>query len=152
MMTRWNKIDEILDFAISEEEAAAEFYSGMAERSECQSMRKVFEGFAYEEVGHKAKLLAVKAGEASLLGTEGDIPDLKIADYLVDVVPKPDMSYQDALILAMKKEKAAFKLYQDLASHVQDEKVKAVFLALAQEEAKHKLHFEIEYDNMLTED
>ena len=150
-MIHWNKIDEVLDFAISEEEAAAEFYSGLAERAEHHSMREVFEGFAGEELGHKVKLLAVKAGDVAM-GAEGDVPDLKIADYLVDVVPKSDMSYQDALIVAMKKEKAAFKLYQDLASTVQDEKVKAVFLALAQEEAKHKLHFEIEYDNLLTED
>ena len=150
-MIQFNKIDEILDFAISEEEAAAEFYTGLAERAEHSSMRKVFEGFAREEQGHKAKLLAVKAGDV-VVGAEGGILDLKMGDYLVDVEPTPDMSYQDALILAMKKEKAAFKMYHDLAATVQDDKVKAVFLALAQEEAKHKLHFEIEYDDLLSED
>ena len=51
----------------------------------------------------------------------------------------------------MKKEKAAFRLYQDLAGLVQDEKIKALFLSLAQEEAKHKLRFEVEYDDLLTE-
>jgi hypothetical protein len=29
--------------------------------------------------------------------------------------------------------------------------VRALFLALAQEEAKHKLRFEVEYDDLLTE-
>jgi rubrerythrin len=51
----------------------------------------------------------------------------------------------------MKKEKAAFKLYSDLASSTDDENVKTMFLALAQAEAKHKLRFEIEYDDMLAE-
>jgi rubrerythrin len=51
----------------------------------------------------------------------------------------------------MKKEKAAFKLYNDLAGAVENVKVRTLFLALAQEEAKHKLHFEIEYDDMLTD-
>jgi rubrerythrin len=150
-MKQWNKIDEVLDFAISEEEAAAEFYTNLAERADHASMRDVFEGFAREEQGHKAKLLAVKAGKV-VVGAESEVLDLKIGDYLVDIEPSPDMSYQDALIVAMKKEKAAFKLYQDLAAIVEDEKVKTVFLALAQEEAKHKLRFEIEYDDLLTED
>jgi rubrerythrin len=150
-MTQWNKVDEVLDFAISEEEAAAEFYAGLAERADHAAMRKVFEGFALEEQGHKVKLLAVKAGEV-VAGAKDEVLDLKIGDYLVDVEASPDMSYQDALIVAMKKEKAAFKLYQDLAAIVKDEKVKTVFLALAQEEAKHKLRFEIEYDDLLTED
>ena len=46
----------------------------------------------------------------------------------------------------MKQEKAAFKLYSDLAEAAEDEGVRNTFLALAQEEAKHKLRFETEYD------
>jgi len=70
----------------------------------------------------------------------------------VDAEPGPDMSYQDALVLAMKNEKAAFRLYMDLADEVQNKGQKAIFLALAQEEARHKLRFEIEYDEaVLTE-
>lgn len=62
------------------------------------------------------------------------------------------MTYQEALILAMKKEKAAFKLYHTLAAKAPNEDIKSIFLALAQEEAKHKLRFEIEYDEfVLTE-
>ena len=59
------------------------------------------------------------------------------------------MNYQDALIVAMKSEKAAFKLYSDLAKAVDDAAVKDLFLGLAQEEAKHKIHFEIEYNSFL---
>jgi rubrerythrin len=64
----------------------------------------------------------------------------------VDIVPKSDMDYQEALILAMKKEKSAFKLYSDLAKIVLEDNLKSLFLMLAQEEAKHKLRFELEYD------
>ena len=150
-MARLSKINEVLDFAISEEEAAAEFYSGLAERSEHPSMKRVFEDFAREEQGHKAKLLAVKAGEFTG-GADGEVPDLKIGDYLVDVEPGPDLDYQSALIVAMKKEKVAFKLYTDLAATTGDAGLKETFLALAQEEAKHKLRFELEYDDyVLTE-
>ena len=150
-MKQWNNIGDVLDFAISEEEAAAAFYTSLAKRADHPSMREVFEGFALEEKGHKAKLQAVKVGE-DVVGAKDQVLDLKVGDYLVDVEPSPDLSYQDALIVAMKKEKAAFKLYQDLAALVQDDKIKKVFLALAQEEAKHKLRFEVEYDDLLTED
>jgi rubrerythrin len=74
-----------------------------------------------------------------------------MAEYAVDVAPGPDMNYQGALVLAMKKEKAAFRLYTDLAASADDDKMKATFLALAQEKARHKLRFEIEYDDRLAE-
>jgi rubrerythrin len=77
---------------------------------------------------------------------QSKVPDLKVGDYLVDVQPTADMTYQDALILAMKKEKAAYRLYNDLAVMSEDAGLRDVMLMLAQEEAKHKVRFEIEYD------
>ena len=75
--------------------------------------------------------------------------DLRIADYIVEAEPGPDMDYQNALVLAMKQEKAAFRLYLDLANQVTNEEQKSLFLSLAQEETRHKLRFEIEYDEMM---
>ena len=149
-MKTWSSVEEILDFAIREEESAEKFYTRLAEQVNNVAMRYVFEDFAREEKGHKKKLLAVKAGKSlALVGQT--VQDLKIADYLVDIEPSPDMTYIDALIVAMKKEKAAFKLYIDLAAATEDEKIKLLFLELAQEEAKHKLRFEIEYDDSMTD-
>jgi rubrerythrin len=65
----------------------------------------------------------------------------------MDIELKPNLDFQDALILAMKAEKAAYRLYNDLAEATDDENARNMFLTLAQEEAKHKLRFEIEYDN-----
>jgi len=149
-VSRWNSIDEILDLAIGEEKAAAEFYTQLAGQVKTPGMRQVLEGFAQEELKHKAKLETIKAGE-TLKPAQQPVADLKIADYLVDVTPSQDMSYQGALVLAMKKEKAAFKLYSDLAARTDDENIRATFLALAQEEARHKLRVEIEYDDMQAE-
>jgi rubrerythrin len=56
------------------------------------------------------------------------------------------MSYIDLLVLAIKKEEAARKLYTDLATIAKEQKLRDIFLKLAQEEANHKLRFEIEYD------
>ena len=139
-------VDEILDFAIIGEEASSKFYLTLASKMGTKAMRQVFEDFAKEELNHKAKLEKMKReGLVALRPTE-QVPDLKIADYVVDVEPKPDMSYRDAIILAMKREKSAFRLYSDLAANVLDSACRDLFLTLAQEEAKHKLRFEIEYD------
>ena len=144
-MNSWNSAEEILDFAIKNEEEAASFYADLAENVESASMRKVFEDFAREEQGHKKKLQAVKQSGTMEPATR-HVLDLQIGDYLVDTEPGTELDYQQALVLAMKQEKAAFKLYMDLATAATDPEPRSLLLALAQEEAKHKLRFEIEYD------
>lgn len=146
-MERFGSVDEILDFAIEKEIEAHQFYTELAAKMENPAMRKVFEDFAAEEMGHKAKLEAVKAGDYEV--RDEQVASLGIADYVVVGGPQPDMNYADALVLAMKKEKAAYRLYLDLAAIAQAEELTNLFLALAQEEAKHKLRFEIEYDDVV---
>ena len=113
-----------------------------------KSGKKIFKQFAQEELGHKKKLEGIKAGKR-LVPSEKKILDLKIADYVVDVDPAEDLDYQNALILAMKREKSSYKLYTDLSEAVEEEELKLTFQALAQEEAKHKLRFEVEYDDVI---
>ena len=147
-MTAQNSIGEILDFAIEKEEEAFQFYTQLASTMKRPSMQGIFQDFANEEKKHKEKLEALKKDNLSIPEPEKVI-DLKISDYLVDVDTGPEMGYQQALIVAMKKEKAAYKLYIDLADTVRDENVRTMFLFLAQEEAKHKLRLEIEYDDYI---
>jgi rubrerythrin len=147
-MKEFTSINEILDFAIGEEQAAVDFYIMLAEQSKSLQTKKVFVEYAEEEMRHKAHLLKVRESGTFQLASE-KVRDLKIAEYLVDVKPSANMSYQEALILAMKKEKAAFRMYSKLAEKAEDPGVKATFLKLAQEESGHKLRFEIEYDDYI---
>ena len=148
-MEEFKSVDDILDFAIKDEQRAADLYADLARRSRNKEIQKVFEQFSGEELGHKKKLQNIKAGKNTVLKAE-KVTDLKIADYLVEVkTSRDDLSYQDALIIAMKEEKAAFKLYSDLAEKTDDASIREIFLVLAQEEARHKLRFEIEYDDYI---
>ena len=140
-----NTVDEILDYAIDQEQQAADFYASFAARAEKAGMKKMLLEFAEEEKRHKERLLAAKTGERKLT-PEKEVLDLKISDYLVDVDASDNISYQDALIVAMKRERAALKFYTDMAEKVTDANVKQVFVGLAKEEAKHKLFFETEYE------
>ena len=145
MLSEFGSIQEILDFAIEKEQEASQFYTDWAKKLTAPNLRELFENFSGEEAKHKEKLIRVKNG-SSFKPSAKQVTDLKIVDYLVDIMPSPDMDYQEALIIAIKREKASFKLYSDLAAIAGDENIRSLFATLAQEEAKHKLRLETEYE------
>ncbi len=147
-MKNFNSVDEILDFAMQAEQEAVNFYTDLSKSMDHPEMQSVFLEFAQEEIKHKARLQKVKEEKIFNISKE-KILDLKIADYTVKIYPTSEMSYQDALILAMNREKAAFKLYTKLSTQTENQDLKALFLSLAQEESKHKLRFELEYDEFI---
>ena len=143
-MDKFESVDDILDFAIAREIEAIELYSDLLRKVEKPELRSAIKGFIKEELEHKEKLETEKA-EGIVLKDE-EVGNLEIAEHVKGGEARPDMSYKDLLILAMKKEAASVKLYTDLAKMTEDEKLKDTFLLLAQEESEHKLRFELEYD------
>jgi len=147
-MKDFKSINEILDFAIENEQKAVDFYINLADRFKHKIMKASFIDFAKEEMGHKARLTSIKEKGLYEIKKE-EVMDLKIADYIIRTEPSENMSYADALKLAMKREKAAYRLYLKLSEKAPNEDMKKLFLGLAQEEAKHKLRFEVEYDDFV---
>ena len=146
-MEKFGSVSEVLDFAISREVEARDFYIKLADMVEKPEMAKVLSDLAEEETEHKTKLEAVKAGEIVI--DEEEVGNLGIADYVTDVEPHAKMNYVDLLVIGMKKEEKSCKLYADLASAARTQELKDIFLKLAQEEGGHKLRFEVEYDLMM---
>ena len=149
-MTAADRLTKVLDFAIAEEKAAAEFYLSLASQARSAEMRLALQAFAQEEQGHEARLRRMQASGISS-ASSAPVRDLKIADYQVKMEPAPDMTYRDLVMLAMQKELAANRLYTALAETSPDPAVSEIFRQLAQEEARHKLKFETEYDNLMVE-
>ncbi len=151
-MRKFASTEEILDFAIGEEQSAADFYVNLANQVSRASLRKMFLEFSDEELQHKNKLENLKMGSVEHLPRD-QVLNLGLEEVLVDVAPTDNMDYQDALILAMKKEKAAYMMYTRLASAADDPQVSELLRGLASQEANHRLRFELEYDeHVLTED
>jgi rubrerythrin len=146
---RFKPIDEVLDFAIKKEEEAAALYASVAERMSRPGMREAFLDFSKDEQKHKERLLEVKAQGFPDLSEE-QVDDLKVADMVEEAEVDPNMTYAEVLRFAMKAEKAAFKMYTGLAA-LAPPGLSGVFQMLAQEEAKHKLRFEIEYEDHVLE-
>ncbi|PKN97530.1 MAG: rubrerythrin [Chloroflexi bacterium HGW-Chloroflexi-5] len=151
MIQEFQTADDILKFALGREQESIDLYTNLADTARNPEMRKVFSGFADEERGHKKRIENIQSS-GQFQFTPAQVRDIKIGDYLIDVEPHAGMSYQEALIIAMKKEKAAFRLYSDLAARVEDQLLRSLFESLAQEESKHKLRFELEYDEVVLKD
>lgn len=148
-MDELDTIDEILEFAISREAEAYEFYMYLAGRVADAKMRRVLEVLAQEELEHKAKLELEMLKEGVTLRDVEAIGGLKLSDYIAEYDGELNLDYKDLLVLAMKKETVSFKLYASLSGLVSDEGMKDVLLTIAEEEVKHKMRFEAEYDAIL---
>ena len=144
--------EKIISFAVEKEEEAAGLYKDLSSRVQKQNAKIMFDELAAEEVKHKEFLKGMTEENIPDLKLE-DVTNLKISDYLVDITFKPNMDYQDILIMAMKREESAVKLYDDMSAQVRESEVKNLLKFMSQQESKHKLRLETEYDkNVLAED
>ncbi len=146
-----DKVDsdqEILEFAISRENEAFNFYLALAGRVADQNIRKLLEILAAEELEHKAKLELEVTKTGKTVSTMLK-PPRPASEYILSNDPSPlDMDYRDVLLLGIEKEDAAFRIYINLIGKIHNEQTREVLLILAQEEVKHKLRFENEYNTL----
>lgn len=104
-------LKEALDFAITKEKEAETFYKTWSNQVSNPAIQKLFTDLAEMERGHAEKLSRIAPEE---LIAQGPVPaDLKLSEVLVEVEAQPNMTLQDALIVAMKREEAAVALYPD---------------------------------------
>ncbi len=80
-MKEFKSTEEILDFAIAEEQSAADFYTNLAERVNSSSVRKMFLEFSEEELQHKSKLENIKMGSLEYIPSAA-VVDLGLGDIL----------------------------------------------------------------------
>jgi len=144
-MVSCSSMDDVVNFAIEKEEKAMEFYQSCAERARNPGIKKFFQEMVEEERRHRDLLKNLDPVSLGSL-TLDRIEDLRISDYLVDVTFTDEITYQEALTLAMKKEEKAHAFYSAWQGKCMHEKTAKVFEMLAQEEMKHKRRIETMYD------
>ena len=146
-------LEAIIDFAIEKEQEAAAFYDKISKDEEDFSgSKQMFQEFAAEERKHEKILKDFKTGGISKSLKEYRlkwITDIKRSDYLVDLTYSKGMPYNEILLLAMKREEKALKLYNDFLAKADTDDSKKLFKVLCQEEAKHKLALETLYDDYM---
>ena len=138
-----------LDFAIAKEMEAEAFYKEWAQKAKDPAVQGLFAELAGIEHGHMEILSNITPSEM-MSSADPDITDIHLSDLLVDIAASPKLTLQEAMIVAMKREEGAMKLYSRLAEL--NGEAQSLFEALAKEEGRHKAKLEVDYDdNILTE-
>ena len=144
--------EEVIDFAIKREKEAVKFYVDLQKISKFAAQKTLLKEFELMEHGHVNLLNSVKKRN-SAENLKVDIPaDMKQSEYLVKALPVSEMSYQDILIIAIKREEKSAKFYSELLAGASDSSLKDIFKQLVSEEKKHKQHFETIYDKDIRPD
>jgi rubrerythrin len=151
---KFENLEAIVDFAIEKEIEAAEFYSNLSNEETFSGSSKMFGEFAAEERKHERLLQEFKTKgvtESMQVYQLKWITDIKRSDYVVELEYQKGMAYHEILMLAMKREEKALKLYNDFLEQTETEDGKKLFKILCQEEAKHKLVLETMYDDYMAQ-
>ncbi len=140
-----DELREALNFAVDKEREAEAFYRSWEGRAKDPAVRSLFSQLASWEQGHLERLLEVDPAEFSPTGKAST--DMKLSDLLVDVKASPEMSLQEAFVVAMKREEASAALYRGLASSVEGS-AGELLANLREEEERHKQLLQREYDQL----
>jgi rubrerythrin len=147
----------ILKEAISMEEESCELYLTAQKKAKLSSSKSFLKELAETELEHKKKLAGMISNKTQIL-TLGNqrgksLEDLRIVDYMKDVASlSEDANYQEILTYAAQREKRTHDYYTSLAKKFQGTRVGELFQMLAEEELKHKIKIEEEYDNTFLKD
>jgi rubrerythrin len=149
---KFESLEAIVDFAMEREKEAAQFYSDLAKEEIFSGSKEMFLEFAREEAKHQKLLheFKTKGFTQSMKDYKLKwIKDIKRSDYVVSLEYRKGMAYNEILMLAMKREEKALKLYNDFLKQAESPEAQKVFKMLCQEEAKHKLSLETMYDDYM---
>jgi rubrerythrin len=144
-----DQLRKALDFAIAKENEAVTFYKEWAQKADDPTVRGLFAELAGVEHGHVEMLTHITPEEMASV-SEIQPQDLGVSNWLVDIAAAPKMSLQEAMILAMKREENAVRLYTRLAEF--NGEARSLFEALAREETRHKRQLEAAYDDEILTD
>jgi rubrerythrin len=145
-MANTGDIVDILMVGVNRETEANIFYNVLSQYTEDPQVISMCRQFAEEELVHKTnlELEILKLGK-----TLKDIPNLSNTtplDFMVDLSKAGQIDCGDLLVIAMNKEKEAFRFYLELYAMTTEPDFREVLMEMAEEEARHKLRFEIHYD------
>lgn len=146
-MKRYDSINEVLNFAIEQEQGEIDFYNDLADKMSLIKVEQLFRDIALEKQNHILKLETIRISGTFDHNSYDQIKELKTDHYIADIdYSNENPNYRDALIMAMEKEKATFMFYWDLAERVRSKDLQDLFYMLALHEAKQKVKMEIQLD------
>jgi rubrerythrin len=154
-MEQYSSIEAVINRAIELEVEAMTIYDNAAHTVNDDAVRQRLLEMAAQERGHRAKLEDILAGNvrwAIRRSKAEPVTDLRLSDHLVGGSLDPKADYQDVLLFAAQREKAAYEFYKAMGEMVEDKLVQNLFELLATEELRHKYVLEKTYEEVVYKD
>ncbi|HOW86978.1 MAG TPA: ferritin family protein [Candidatus Aminicenantes bacterium] len=145
---RFASIADILSFAVQREIEAAAGYALIEARAATPSLGRLAGELRGQEEEHRRLLEGLTPAAVADLAARYT-PDMGLVDGLADEPPADDMSIQEMLIFAARKEARAMALYDSLAGLAGTSGNRGLFRFLADQERGHKLRIEAEYEALI---
>lgn len=139
-------LEDIITFAIDSEIDAYNFYLAASQKMIKPAAKALFTELAEEEKSHQVILANLDLSELGPIPTY-DLPDFGISEGVDKPNLSIDMSFADAIALAMKNEEESILLYASLANLTDNPKQKKLFQNLSDMEKGHKARLEKIYNN-----
>lgn len=143
------KTDEykkIIQFAVSNEIEAYDFYKGVSDKVKDAGLKKIFAELAEEEARHRKFLEGLTSGKTRMYFDE--TKDYKVSQTIEKPKLSLSMKPADAIALAVKNEEEAMDMYTQMASCSMDAEQKKMFQSLATMEKGHKVKLEDTFTNI----
>ena len=140
----------IFETGLQMEIKANKYYSDHAERVQHRGTKTMLRELADEEQGHIDLFQAALDGKGLSFGEAASAPefDLKIGETLRDDIEITEKSEpSDVLIVAIKAEMAAIKVYSQWAEEHKGTEIEALLRNIINEEKIHKYRLEKIYDD-----
>jgi len=154
-MEKFDSIESILNRAIALEEDAYSLYANAATATKNEPIRDRLEELAQIELSHKTKLQDIMSGNvrwAIRRSKAEPVTDLRLSDHLVSGSLDPEADFQDVLLFAARRERAAYEFYVAMGELVAEPLHKSLFEMLATEELRHKNLLEKTYEEVVYQD
>lgn len=135
------QLRQIIQQAIEEEIESYEFYEAASKKVEEESIKKLFDDLAKEELDHKKFLEDFLDSKVQTMELK-EVDDYKVAETIDRPRLTTEMDFIDGLKLAIKREEEAMEMYRGLASACEDVQTRDIFLGLSRMEALHKTRLE----------
>ncbi|MCI0498277.1 MAG: ferritin family protein [Planctomycetales bacterium] len=147
----FKSIHELLQFALSKEEASVQFYRDLGTQVTDSMTKKLLELLAKTEEKH-IQMITLEINKQGYSVPEDIEVDVSEGGFSWEERLEVDdearkMTCREALAMGIQKERAAFRLYAQLLGLTSDERFRAMLMDLAEEEMRHVLQLEQEYES-----
>lgn len=147
-MTEKLTMKTVLETAIDKEIEAQELYRNLGEQVQNPAAKDMLQTLAGVEKKHEALLRSYLNGELEGGLKAEHLVDYKIAEHFKTPPLTPDMTLDQALLVAANREKASHELYVGLAAEHPAGRIHDLFMELADQELDHKHRVEEFYNDV----